>query len=185
MSEKLSERFAEAIDYWDQTRDEDGIPQQRGRFKVGDLAYQNQTEIFAALRLAEQPPTDGAIRDVSEERSPHVEGPRVEKFGGKYGGPGVLVASWTDEHGETMNIVAHRIEGGYGTFKHVYPAKLVRPQTPREPKPDIPTDVAVPIEPEDGDVEAMARAILGQEHLNDWSAEARAAYRALVKRHGG
>ena len=93
-------------------------------------------------RHADQPPTDAATRDVSEERNPHVEGPRVEKFGGKYGGPGVLVASWTDEHGETMNIVAHRIEGGYGTFKHVYPAKLVRPQTPREPRPDVPTDAA-------------------------------------------
>ena len=48
-----------------------------------------------------------------------------------------------------------------------------------------PAVVAVPEEPGEGDIEAMARAILGQEHLNDWSAEARAAYRALVKRHGG
>ena len=75
-------------------------------------------------------------RDVSDERNPQVEGASVEKFGGKYGGPGKLVASWTDEHGEVMNIVAHRIEGGYGTFKHVYPAKLVRAQQSRAPQPD-------------------------------------------------
>ena len=64
-----------------------------------------------------------------------VIGEPVEKVGGKYGGPGKLVARWTNEHGDEMNVVAHRIEGGYGMFKHVYPAKMVVPQAPREPEP--------------------------------------------------
>ena len=64
-----------------------------------------------------------------------VIGEPVEKVGGKYGGPGKLVARWTDEHGDEMNVVAHRIEGGCGMFKHVYPAKMVVPQAPREPEP--------------------------------------------------
>ena len=64
-----------------------------------------------------------------------VIGEPVEKVGGKYGGPGKLVARWTDEHGDEMNVVAHRIEGGCGMFKHVYPAKMVVPQAPRQPEP--------------------------------------------------
>ena len=82
--------------------------------------------------------------DVKVARDDHAPGLRslvigepVEKVGGKYGGPGKLVARWTDEHGEEMNVVAHRIEGGYGMFKHVYPAKMVVPQAPRQPEPAL------------------------------------------------
>ena len=54
------------------------------------------------------------------------EGDPVYKTGGKYGGPGVVMSVWQDEAGDDMVTVAHKIEGGYGTFKHIYPTKIVR-----------------------------------------------------------
>ena len=53
-----------------------------------------------------------------------------------------------------------------------------------------PAVVAVPIEPGEDDIEAMARAMTESDNpspdlVHLWKPEAIAAYRALVKRHGG
>jgi hypothetical protein len=54
-------------------------------------------------------------------------GQRVEKTGGRYGGPGRIVG-WTDDLGEGYRLynVAMKVEGGYGEFIHVFPASALR-----------------------------------------------------------
>jgi hypothetical protein len=54
-------------------------------------------------------------------------GDRVEKVGGRYGGPGRIVgiADHFDD-GHVLYNVAHQISGGYGEFVHVYPASNLR-----------------------------------------------------------
>lgn len=54
-------------------------------------------------------------------------GDRVEKVGGRYGGPGRVVGVIDAEpDGYVLYVVAHRIAGGFGEFKHVYPAANLR-----------------------------------------------------------
>lgn len=55
-------------------------------------------------------------------------GDRVEKFGGAYGGPGVVVGHFfLPNTGEWRYNVAHRIEGGYGHLIHIYNGSQLRP----------------------------------------------------------
>lgn len=63
-------------------------------------------------------------------------GDRVEKIGGRYGGPGrvVGIADAFDD-GHVLYNVAHRIEGGFGEFTHVYPAANLRLLTPERTDP--------------------------------------------------
>lgn len=44
----------------------------------------------------------------------------VEKIGGGYGGPGVVVNRFELTPGVWRYVVAHKIEGGWGTFLHIY-----------------------------------------------------------------
>jgi len=55
-------------------------------------------------------------------------GQRVEKIGGRYGGPGRIVG-WTVDLGDGYRLynVAMKVEGGYGEFVHVFPASVLRP----------------------------------------------------------
>ena len=54
-------------------------------------------------------------------------GDRVEKIGGRYGGPGRVVGVAADfDDGHVLYNVAHRIAGGRGEFVHVYPAANLR-----------------------------------------------------------
>lgn len=62
-------------------------------------------------------------------RAPEFKvGDHVVKVGGRYGGPGRIVGDTIglDESGYKLFNVAHRIEGGYGEFVHVYPASMLR-----------------------------------------------------------
>lgn len=63
-------------------------------------------------------------------------GDRVEKIGGRYGGPGRVV-SVSDDLGDGYRLygVAHRIAGGFGEFIHVYPARVLRALTPERTDP--------------------------------------------------
>lgn len=79
--------------------------------------------------------------------SPPPDAERVWKSGGKYGGPGVVVSRWKDEQGGDMVTVAHKIEGGYGTFKHIYPAKIIEPlEQPAPTPPDDARQLALAVE---------------------------------------
>src|SRR5262245_61416664 len=61
------------------------------------------------------------------------KGDPVEKFGGDYGGPGVVVGCDVDESGPWY-AVSFKIEGGFGTFKHFLRAEQLRPlRAPRQP----------------------------------------------------
>jgi hypothetical protein len=55
-------------------------------------------------------------------------GQRVEKIGGRYGGPGRIV-SISEDLGDGYRLygVAMKVEGGYGEFVHVFPASVLRP----------------------------------------------------------
>ncbi|MGB3833744.1 MAG: hypothetical protein WA975_17985 [Mesorhizobium sp.] len=55
-------------------------------------------------------------------------GDRVEKIGGRYGGPGRIVGVTTELDGDGYRLynVAMKVEGGYGEFVHVFPASVLR-----------------------------------------------------------
>lgn len=54
-------------------------------------------------------------------------GDLVEKFGGKYGGPGRVVSVSEDMGGGYwLYGVAMKVEGGYGECVHVFPAAVLR-----------------------------------------------------------
>ena len=57
-------------------------------------------------------------------RSEFEVGDPVEKFGGQYGGPGIVVGKFEVAPGEWRYNVAHKIEGGYGI--HIYSAGQLR-----------------------------------------------------------
>lgn len=63
-------------------------------------------------------------------------GDRVQKVGGRYGGPGriVGVSEELDDDGYRLYQVAMRVEGGYGEFIHVFPAACLRLQGPEGSK---------------------------------------------------
>lgn len=63
-------------------------------------------------------------------------GDRVEKLGGRYGGPGRIagIASEFDD-GHVLYLVAHRIEGGFGEFCHVYATANLRLLQPERNEP--------------------------------------------------
>jgi hypothetical protein len=54
-------------------------------------------------------------------------GDRVEKVGGRYGGPGRIV-SVSEDMGDGYRLfgVAMRVEGGYGEFVHVFPSAALK-----------------------------------------------------------
>ena len=54
-------------------------------------------------------------------------GQRVWKHSGRYGGPGRVVAVTIelDSSGYRLYSVEMRIEGGYGTFTHLFPEHLL------------------------------------------------------------
>ncbi len=62
---------------------------------------------------------------MTEEFKP---GDLVDKIGGRYGGPGRIVGDTMalDDSGYKLFNVAHRIEGGYGEFVHVFPASALK-----------------------------------------------------------
>lgn len=62
-------------------------------------------------------------------------GDRVQKVGGRYGGPGRVVGISEDLDGDGYRLyqVAMRVEGGFGEFVHVFPAACLRLQTPEAP----------------------------------------------------
>jgi hypothetical protein len=52
-------------------------------------------------------------------------GDRVTKFAGDYGGPGIVKA--VVPHGDSHRyMVAHKIEGGFGEFLHIYSEHQLR-----------------------------------------------------------
>ncbi len=58
-------------------------------------------------------------------------GDKVQKIGGRYGGPGRIVGM-TEDLGAIggpyiLYNVAMRVEGGYGEFVHVFPASMLEP----------------------------------------------------------
>jgi hypothetical protein len=53
-------------------------------------------------------------------------GQKVEKFGGDYGGPGVVVGGFELVQGIWRYNVAHMIQGGYGVFIHIYNEREIR-----------------------------------------------------------
>ena len=53
------------------------------------------------------------------------EGDLVEKFKGDYGGPGVVIKAMM-LGGKERYLVAHRIEGGFGQFVHIYNSSILR-----------------------------------------------------------
>jgi hypothetical protein len=55
-------------------------------------------------------------------------GDRVQKVGGRYGGPGRVVGISEDLDGDGYRLyqVAMRVEGGFGEFVHVFPAACLR-----------------------------------------------------------
>ena len=55
---------------------------------------------------------------------------RVEKIGGRYGGPGRVVSVSKDlGDGYRLYGVAMKVEGGYGEFVHVFPAAVLKKMT--------------------------------------------------------
>lgn len=54
-------------------------------------------------------------------------GDRVEKFSGDYTGPGTIEQIVSMGDGRTRYLVSHRIEGGSGTFLHIYSKSQIRP----------------------------------------------------------
>lgn len=63
-------------------------------------------------------------------------GDLVEKFGGRYGGPGRIVGETEElsDDGYRLYAVAMKVEGGYGEFVHVFPASVLRyPEPPPAP----------------------------------------------------
>lgn len=85
--------------------------------------------------------------------------PRVFKSGGKYGGPGYLFSEFLDEHGDPMAIVGHRIAGGYGMFKHVYPRSIVLTKTTAT----LAQDITARIEVAQAEALALVRGIASGE----------------------
>lgn len=53
-------------------------------------------------------------------------GDPVEKHGGAYGGPGKVVGKFEAAPGVWRYVVAHKIEGGWGVFLHIYSAAQIR-----------------------------------------------------------
>lgn len=54
-------------------------------------------------------------------------GDKVRKIGGRYGGPGriVSVSDDLDNDGYRLYAVAMKVEGGYGEFVHLFPARVL------------------------------------------------------------
>ena len=53
-------------------------------------------------------------------------GDKVEKFSGEYTGPGTIEQIVSMDDGRTRYLVSHKIEGGTGTFLHIYSKKQLR-----------------------------------------------------------
>lgn len=65
-------------------------------------------------------------------------GDKVEKFGGRYGGPGRIVGVTYDlGDGYKLYSVAMKVDGGYGEFVHVFPATVLRAALSPEPAQDV------------------------------------------------
>ena len=66
-------------------------------------------------------------------------GDLVDKVGGRYGGPGRVVGATEalDAAGYCLFNVAHRSEGGYGEFVHVFPASMLRKRAPSHREDEI------------------------------------------------
>jgi hypothetical protein len=62
-------------------------------------------------------------------------GQQVEKIGGDYGGPGIVVG-FLDLEGRARVVVSHRIEGGFGRFAHIYSPSQLRPRDQLESRED-------------------------------------------------
>lgn len=71
-------------------------------------------------------------------------GDRVQKVGGRYGGPGRIVgiSEDLDEQGYRLLMVAMRVAEGYGEFVHVFPGACLRHDTGKQlVEPPASTDV--------------------------------------------
>lgn len=78
-----------------------------------------------------------ALSEAQRIQREFQSGDLVEKFGGRYGGPGRIVGV-TDDLGDGYRLydVAMRVEGGYGEFVHVFPASVLRPLPAKEARDD-------------------------------------------------
>jgi hypothetical protein len=47
-------------------------------------------------------------------------GDQVWKIGGDYGGPGIVRGRFFNGAGQERFVVAHKIDGGFGQFLHIY-----------------------------------------------------------------
>jgi hypothetical protein len=96
-----------------------------------------------------------------------VPGDRVIKVGGAYGGPGIVRGTISAGDDTLRYVVAHRIDGGYGEFLHIYGPAQICAMAPTDARRayEAPADVGIStseqphgVAPDDA-VERAARGI--------------------------